>query len=433
MSKLVACSGLLKAWILVWLAIDLGRLGAADWPGWRGPNHDGVCLETNAPLRWSRTENVRWRTALAEPGNSSPIVWGDTVYITQALKEKRALMAFDRRNGRVRWTSGLDAVGVERTRETNPLCSPTPVTDGERIIAWFGSAGLVAFDSSGRQLWRANLGPHQHQFGYASSPVLHEGRVFLNFGPGIQEFVVAIDKRNGKELWRVSSPAPAKYDAYGTWSTPVLTRVDGEPQLLIALRDYFAGLDPATGKVIWFARGLGPQAKSSPVAGEGIAVISGDLRGVELAIRLGGKGDLTETGLVWRESPPRSRISTGIALGGHLYGARANGILDCLELETGESVWEERQKGAGANSAIWASPILVGNRLYVVNQGGDTVILRAEPQFRIDAINRLGETCNATPAIAYGDLFLRTWNALWCIQPAPTTTNPPPTAVSATR
>lgn len=392
---------------------------AADWPTWRGPFGTGVSIETNAPLKWSRTQNVRWRTVLPEPGNSTPIVSGDTVYLSQSIGNRRTVMGLDRRTGKVRWTYGVESQGPERTHRVNPFCASSPVTDGDRIIAWFGSAGLVAFDKSGKGQWRTQLGRQNHQFGYASSPVLHRDRVYLNFGPGDREFVVAVDSRTGQVLWQADSPTPGADDTYGTWSTPQVARVGDRDQLVVALRDHLAGYDLETGTNLWFSRGLGLQAKSSPIVADNVAMVSGDLRGAELAVRLGGTGDVTDSHRLWREVPPRSRIATGIALGGHLYGAQANGLLDCVSIATGDRVWAERQPGAGANSAIWSSPILVGNLLYVINQGGDTVTYHASTNFHSVAVNSLGETCNASLALAHGDFFIRTWNALWCIRGSP--------------
>ncbi len=391
---------------------------AADWPGWRGPRANGVCPETNAPLHWSRTQNVRWIHRLPEPGNSTPIVWGDTIFLTQSLGTQRALIAINRRSGRARWTVGEESGTAERTERSNPYCSPSPVTDGERVFCWFGSVGLVAYGFDGRKAWHAELGPQRHQFGHGASPILHENRVILSFGPGAREFVVALDARTGAELWRVAGPQPGNDDTYGTWSTPFVTEVGRTTQVLVALRDYFAGLDPATGSEIWHARGLGLQAKSSPIADGRTALISGDLRGAEIAVRLGGRGDVTETHRLWKENPPRRRVASGIVVDGLVYGAQANGLIDCVDLESGDIVWAERMSGAGANGAIWASPILVGDRLYVHNQGGDTAIVVASPRFRQLAVNSIGEPGNASPVVAYGDLFLRTHLALWCIREA---------------
>lgn len=404
---------------------------AANWPSWRGPQYLGVSQETNAPVKWGRNENIRWRTSMESDGHSSPIVWDETVYITDSFRGRRRVVAFDRKNGKARWNVGVEALSASKTSLHNPFAAASPVTDGIRIVAWFGSEGLHAWDLEGTRLWSLDLGPQRHQWGYGSSPVLLGDRIYLNFGPGAEEFIVAVDARSGRELWRTRGPEEPAEDTYGTWSSPLPIRVGDQPQLLVALRNYFAGLDPNTGDEIWRCGGMGLQAKASPLFANGIAMISGDLKGAEIAVKLeaGVRGELTETRRLWRESPPRSRIATGVIRDGLVYGARANGVLDCVSLETGEALWEERQPGAGAHSAVFASPILVGNHVYYVNQGGDTMIVEASPEFRLVAVNQLGEKCNASPAIAHGDLFLRTFSTLWCIR-FPIPTNAPGAAPS---
>ena len=266
------------------------NLSAANWPAWRGADGDGLCTETNVPLRWSPTENICWRTPLPEPGNSTPVVWNDHIFVTQNIGSRRSLMCFGRARGDLLWTAGVEVTARERSWHENPYCSPSPVTDGQRVICWFGSGGVVAYNFAGQELWRLDLGRHDHQYGYGSSPVLHGDLCFLNFGPGEREFVVAIDKYTGRELWRAVSPAPGRDDTLGTWSTPLLTTFAGRPQLVVALRDYLAALDPKTGKELWRCTGLGPQAKTSPVAGEGVVILSGDVQSAELAVKLGGGG-----------------------------------------------------------------------------------------------------------------------------------------------
>lgn len=406
---------------------------AADWPSWRGPGYLGISSETNAPIAWGRNENVRWRVTLESRGNSSPIVWKDSVYLTDSHQGRRRLLAFDRLTGKARWNAGIEARTASLTIRHNPFASASPVTDGQRVVAWFGSEGLHAWNVDGDRLWTLDLGPQRHRWGYGSSPVLVDDRVYLNFGPGAEEFIVAVDARNGREVWRTRGPVASAEDTYGTWSSPLPIRVGDRPQLLVALRDYFAGLDLSSGEEIWRCGGLGLQAKASPVHGNGIAAMSGDLKGAEIAVRLDpdARGDITETHRLWREVPPRSRIASGVVLGGRVYGARLNGILDCVSLEEGEVLWEERPPGAGGNSAVWASPIAVGNLIYFVNQGGDTVIVEASPTYRLVGVNSLGETCNASPAVAYGDLFLRTFTTLWCIR-SPAATNAPAPAAPRT-
>jgi outer membrane protein assembly factor BamB len=407
-----------KTLVLAALCIQAWTHSAtADWPAWRGPHGDGITTEIHLPLHWSTNENVRWRVPLPEPGNSTPIVWGTRVFVTQPLAEgnRRALMCFDRADGRLLWQTGVAVEGRERTHETNPYASASPVTDGERVVCWFGSAGLVAYDFDGNELWRTDLGRHDHRFGYGGSPVIHGDYVFLNFGPGRSEYLVAVDKRTGKELWRHESPTPGQDDISGTWSTPFVVEWEAATQVISALRDDLAALDPATGSVIWRTPAFGNQAKASPVAGEGIVVLSGDLNSVEVAVRLGGRGEVTDTQVLWRRSPPKRRVATGVIHDGHIYGVQTIGIADCVKLDTGEVVWEERLTGSGANNAVWSSPVLAGERIYVMNQSGDTFVYRVDTRFEVLAVNSLGERSNSSVAPSNGELFLRTHAALWCI------------------
>jgi outer membrane protein assembly factor BamB len=397
-------------------------LHAANWPSWRGPHGNGISAEKNLPTRWSTNENVRWRVPLPEAGNSTPIVWGDRIFVTQpvAKENRRTLMCFDRKNGKLLWQSGVEVKGEERTHETNPFASGSPVTDGERVIAWFGSGGLACYDFAGKELWRTDLGKHDHIFGYGGSPVLHGDLCFLNFGPGEREFLVAVNRKTGKEVWRHESPTPATNDIHGTWSTPLIAEWNGRTELISALRGQLAGHDPKTGKVLWQATNFGIQAKTTPLAGEGVVVISGDLKSAEIAVRLGGSGDVSTSHLLWRKDPPKRRVGTGIIYKGHYFGAQTPGLADCVELKTGKIVWEERLRGSGANNAVWSSPVLSEDKLYIVNQNGDVFVLRAGDKFEVVAMNSLGERSNASVVPSDGELFLRTHQALWCIGSADT-------------
>lgn len=411
----------LPALLLLLLLLPALPLAAEDWPAWRGPRGDGWSAETNAPVEWTRTSNIRWRTPLPEPGNSSPIVWRDTVYVTQALGGRRALVAFARNNGKQRWIAGATVSGRERSDRDNPPAAASPATDGERVVCWFGGAGLFAYDLQGNELWRLDLGRVESAGGYRSSPVLHGDLVFLNFGPGGREFIVAADKRTGREVWRVEAETKGADDLYGTWSTPLVITHDGRAQLLVALRNHFAALEPASGEEIWRSTGHGLHARTSPVAGDGIALLSGDLRGAEIAVQLGGAGNVTVSHRLWRENPPRRRAATGVIVHGHCYGARMDGVLDCITLDEGNEAWAGRPEGPGRYTAIWASPVYLGaaGLIYFVNQGGDTVVIRADPKrLEVVAINPLGETINASPAFSGGQIFLRSHTGLWCVEAA---------------
>lgn len=390
---------------------------SGNWPTWRGPNADGISPETNLPTRWSTKENVLWRTPLPEPGNSTPVVWGQHIFLTQPIADgdRRTLICIDRDSGRVLWQSGVQVATRERTHKTNPYASGSPVTDGERVICWFGSGGLAAFDFGGRELWRTDLGRHDHRFGYGGSPVLNGDLVFLNFGPGSREFVVAVNKKTGEEVWRHESSIPGEDDIYGTWSTPFIAKWEGGAQLISALRGELAGLDPQSGRMLWHTPAFGVQAKSSPVAGEGIVVMSGDMESSELAVRLGGQGNVTDTHVLWKRSPAKRRVGTGIIHDGNIYSVQTSGIADCVKLETGEVVWEERLRGSGANNAVWSSPVLAGGKIYIMNQVGDVIVYQTGAKFEVLSLNSMGERSNSSVVPSDGKLFLRTHEALWAI------------------
>ena len=390
---------------------------AADWPAWRGPLGTGISSEKDILTTWGPEKNVRWRIALPEPGNSTPIVAKGRVFLTQAEGAQRNVLCFHRADGKLLWKSGIELAAAERTHETNPYASSSAVTDGERVIAWFGSGGLVGYDLDGKELWRTDLGAHDHKFGYGSSPVIHGDLCFLNFGPGVREFLVAVDKRTGKEVWRHTSPVPGGEDVFGTWSTPLIVETTGRVELISALRGELAGLDPRTGRVYWQVTNWGTQAKSSPVAGDGVVVLTGDYepKTTEVAVRLGGDGDVSDTHVLWRIQPPRRRVGTGVIHDAHFYGTRAGGFVDCIELKTGKVVWDERLPATGSTTAIWSSPVLVDGKLYIINQGGDGFVVRAAPKYELLATNALGEKTNSSIVVSDGEIFLRTYQALWCL------------------
>lgn len=412
------CAGFLPAVVaLIMAVVSPPMASTADWPAWRGPLGNGISSEQGLLTTWGPEKNVRWRMTLPEPGNSTPIVAKGRVFLTQAEGKHRNVLCVDRADGKLLWKSGIEMAADERTHETNPYASSSPVTDGERVIAWFGSGGLVAYDLDGKELWRTDLGAHDHKFGYGSSPVIHGDLCFLNFGPGVREFLVAVDKRTGKEVWRHTSPVPGVEDVFGTWSTPLIVEFAERTELISALRGELAGHDPKNGQVFWRVTNWGTQAKSSPVAGEGIVVLTGDYepKTTEVAVRLGGTGDVSESHVLWRIQPPRRRVGTGVIHAGHIYGTRAGGFVDCVELTTGKVVWDERLPATGSTSAIWSSPVLVDGKLYLVNQGGDGFVVRAAPKYELLATNAMKEKTNSSIVVSDGEIFLRTHQALWCL------------------
>ena len=400
---------------------------AAPWPGWRGADGSGICAETDLPLKWSATGQVKWKTALPEWGNSTPVVWGERIFITQAVGDERLVICYAREDGKELWRGGAGNVAKEPTHQTNPYCSASPATDGERVYAWFGSAGLYCFDVSGKQLWHRDLGEHRHEWGYSSGPVLHDGLCYLNFGPGPRAALLAFDKLCGTEVWR-QDPGPvkvtmprndgfgAKDGVVGSWGVPLLINSGESEELIMAWPEKVMGYAPKTGEVLWQSGGLNPLVYSTPVFGGGVLIAMGGYGGSTVALRPGGRGDVTESHRVWHELRDSGHIGTGVIREGHLYIQTMNGIVECVELRTGKKIWKERLKGVGGPSESWSSPVLSGDRLYLVNQGSNCFVLRASPVFEVLAHNPLNDgLTNASPAISDGNIFIRTHAHLWCI------------------
>jgi outer membrane protein assembly factor BamB len=412
-------------------------VSAANWSGWRGPEGTGVSLDENLPETWGTNQNVRWRVPLPGPGNASPIAWGSRVFIAQAIKseKRRAVICFDRADGRRLWQAGVIYGENEPTQENNPYCSATPATDGQRVVASFGSAGLYCYDMDGKERWHRDLSKMNHVWGNASSPVLYGDYCILNFGPDPKARLIAVDSLDGHTRWEVQPPKvdPGEHPPAGggtggpggvgegppggTWSTPLIVRTTQRDELVMAFPGCLTGYEPLTGRQLWLSRGIEGWVFTTPVWGDGaiVALSSGALGGTILAVRPGGDGDVTGRGRVWRLDHLKSQsIGSGVIHNGFLYLIAENGAASCLELKTGDRVWEARLKGPGAKTSSWASMLLAGGRIYVPNQSGDVFVLRAGPRLELLATNSVNEPTNASLAASDGDLFLRTDRSLWC-------------------
>jgi outer membrane protein assembly factor BamB len=398
-------------------------LDAADWPVFRGPQRNGESKDTRIPLEWGPDKNVRWKATLPGPGNSSPIVVGERVFLTCAQDKqgtRRSVICFDRADGRVLWSKTVIYEEREPTHETNPYCASTPASDGKVVIAWHGSAGLHCYDFAGNEIWKTDLGRFRHIWGYAASPVIHGDRVYLNCGPGARSFVVCVDKLDGKIVWQTDEPG-GKDDGgpnwLGSWSTPRVTTVDGQEQLLVFQSERVNAYDLATGKIVWFHTGAGPLAYTDVVAGDvegtgAVGVALAGYGGMGVGFKLGGSGDTTATHRLWQSTAkPPQRIGTGILRGRYLYLPDEPGI-ECLDVVTGKQVWTHRERGQN----FWASLVAAGDRIYATTQQGKTFVFAADPsEFKLLATNALGERINATPAISGEEIFVRTWQNLYCI------------------
>jgi outer membrane protein assembly factor BamB len=413
--------------LLTALAIASTGVWADDWPQFRGPNAAGQSAELDLPLEWSATKNVRWRTELPGPGNSSPIVARGQVFVTVATDEgrQRHLLAFDRAAGQLLWDRAAPFLGEEPTHETNPACASSPASDGERVFVWHASAGLHCYDYRGEPVWSQDLGRFEHIWGHAASPIVVGDLVVINCGPGVRSFVAAFDRRTGERRWQHDEPGGAsgleepqagEPPAWiGSWSTPVVATIDGSTQLLLSLPRRVAAFDVERGTVLWECGGLSDLVYTSVVLGDGAAIAASGYHGPAIGFRLGGaRGDVTETHRMWEatEGIPQ-RIGSGAIVGEHLYQANEPGIAQRIEVRTGREVWKERLPGG----PVWGAIVEGAGRLYVTNQQGETLVWRPNPErLEILSVNPLGEPSNSTPALADGEIFLRTAKALYCIQ-----------------
>lgn len=397
---------------------------AGNWPAWRGDAAgSGITTEKNLPLEWSTERNIRWRAALPERGNSTPVVWGERVFITQAIEaeNRRTLMCFHRSDGRLLWQKGVVYSEPERTHKSNPYCSASAVTDGERVIVSFGSAGLACYDMDGRELWRRDLGKLDHIWGNASSPVLYGDLCIHYHGPADKASLLALDKKTGKTVWKFDEPAwdtkdrtdgfKGKSDGVtGSWSTPLIIKAGKRDELIMSFPMEVRAFDPKTGAELWRCAGLNPLVYDSAMAGNGTVVAMGGYYGNSLAVKAGGKGDVTGKRL-WHQVRAKGGIGTGVIKDGRIYFG--SGQVACQELATGNDVWE--QKIPGVKGGSWSSMLLAGDRIYLPFQSGDIAVFKFSPKFELIAVNSLKEKSNSSLAASNGELFFRTEKTLWCI------------------
>lgn len=402
----------MKTWLtLSFVLLGLGSLSAADWPAWRGPTGQGFCDEKDVPVTWSGKQNVKWKVPLAHQGNSTPVIWGQRLFLTQADKDglTRSLLCFDRKSGEKLWQRDVSYEQKERNWNANWYCNASPVLDGERVVVSFSSAGMYCFDYDGKELWkRTDLGHWDHAFGSGSSPLIYGDLAILWCGPNEKgrNFLLAVNKRTGETVWEHN-------EKNGSWGTPLLTKIDGQDQLLLATTPALKGLDPKVGQELWLCQGLTKYVYTSPLIGNGIAVAMSGYNGAAFAVKVGGTGDITEQRL-WLHPMNIQRVGSGMVVGDHAYIVEENGVPHCYDLKTGEQVWEFDKRPNGGTT--WGSMVHAEGRLYVLMRNGTTLVFAAQPKYELLATNTLeGESTNSSLAISNGDIFIRTFRHLYCI------------------
>jgi outer membrane protein assembly factor BamB len=425
----------------------------SNWPQWRGPRLDGSNPTAKSlPVTWSTTDNVKWRAPLPSWSAATPIVWENTVFVTSAeqgfhepkkyrpgqpvtasdaedsrassgLPDKIFLIAVNRNDGSMRWQRVVSH-GNRIYRKQN-MASPSPVTDGISVWIITGLGILTCLDFEGNEVWRRDIqkdhGPFGLSHGYASSPLLHGNRLYIQVLHGKKtddpSYVFAVDKKSGKTVWKVVRPSDAQYESPDSYSTPALVRVAGKLQLVISGGDYVTGHDLETGLELWRMGGFNPHQErfyrtiaSSLVVGDSVYTTS--TRGKPfIAFRAGGNGDITATNLVWKNDMG-SDVPTPTTDGKRIYVVADRGIMACLDAKTGALVWDRQRIEPGTYSA---SPLLADGKLYVTNEDGATTVLQAGDEFKILAVNRLNSHTLASPVAAGDQIFLRTADYLYCL------------------
>lgn len=403
--------------------------GASEkWASWRGDAlGSGRITSQDLPREWGKDKNVKWRVALPEEGNSTPVIWGDRIFVTQpdSSDQSRNLYCFSRSEGALLWKKGLIYTAEERTHKANPYCSASPAVEDGLVVVSHGSAGVVAYDHEGSELWKRDFGAIDHVWGNSTSPVFFGDLVIHYHGPAENAVLYGLNKQTGETVWEWKEPSwdvEGRTDGFrdrsdsgviGSFSTPILVETDDRFELVMSFPKELKAFAPATGEVLWTCQGLNPLVYTSPVYDNGIVVAMGGYHGNSIGVRVGGSGDVTESHRLWQEVRHNGGIGTGIALDGKLYYQDAGGVVFCDDMATGKTIWKDRLPGAGKS---WGSFVIEGEYVYTLSQAGDTVVFRANPEaFEPVAHNELGEETNSSIAASRGELFIRTHEALWCI------------------
>jgi outer membrane protein assembly factor BamB len=413
-----------------------------DWPRWRGPNNDGMA-RGDAPVEWSDTKNVAWKASIPGRGHSSPIIWGGKIFLTTAvptgkvpaadaapqqgrgrgagggagagLEHKFVVLALDRQTGKVIWERVAKAATPHEGYHNRygSFASNTPVTDGRYLYAFFGSRGIYCYDLDGKLIWQKDFPPMKMrlQFGEGSPTVLDGDTLYLKFDQEERSYMLALDKRTGKELWR------ADRNEQSSWSPPLVITHNGRKQVVVSATTAVRSYDPATGKVIWETSGLGSNVIPAPVTHNGfVYVMSGHREPNLLAIRLGREGNLAGTdAIAWSNQRANSYSASPVLYDKKLYFVTDNGTISCLDAITGQPYYQQQR--LPKPYTLKASPVGANGRLYVSTEDGDVVVIRMGEKYEALATNALTDQMFiATPAIAGGSIYLRGQNTLFCIR-----------------
>ena len=443
---------LVRSLIAVLTCLLAGGLFGADpadnWPHWRGPHLDGRSTTArNLPVSWGERENVVWRTRLPSWAAATPVVWEDTVFVTSAQEgftpnkgagmvdsaverlksafnttDQLLLLALRRQDGSIRWRKAIGEGNTFLNKQN--MASPTPVTDGRHVWVMTGLGDLSCLDFEGNLVWKRNISDDYWAFGllfgYASSPVLHHGRLYVQVLHGMKtdepSYLVAVDAASGKTVWQVERPTDAISESPDSYSTPMLVETAGKTRLVVAGGDYLTGHDLDTGREVWRAGGLNPQ-KARNYRTIASALVVRDIVFAPsrvkpfIAFRAGGSGDVSESHRLW-STQHGPDVPTPVSDGERLFIVNDKGITLCLRVADGSEVWGRSRMELGTYSA---SPVLADGKIYATNEEGTTTVIEAGDEFKILATNKLNDYTLASPAVSGEQIFIRTSNYLYCL------------------
>ncbi|HEY0548232.1 MAG TPA: PQQ-binding-like beta-propeller repeat protein [Verrucomicrobiae bacterium] len=385
---------------------------AENWPQWRGPRLDGTSVEKNIPTHWNATSNVVWKTELPGLGHASPIVYGDRVFTISALPEteERVLLCVDRKTGKITWQKSVIKSPLEKKHSLNSHASSTPACDGERVfVSFLDQAQMVvaAYDLGGHQQWMKRPGKFSSMHGFCSSPVLFEDKVIVNGDHDGDGYMVALDRKSGRELWRIDRPNKTR-----SYTVPLIRDIDGRTQMILTGTKCTTSYDPNNGKLHWIIDGPTEQFVASPVYSEktGLVYITGGFPDHHiLAIKPDGRGDVTSTKIVWRTNKGVAYVPSPIIEGDYFLVVSDSGVAHCFDAASGKIAWQER---LGEHHA---SLVSAHGLVYFLNDNGVMNVVRPGPTFDRVASNAIGEMTFASPAISDGQLFIRGEKHLFCI------------------
>ncbi|MBN2216919.1 MAG: PQQ-binding-like beta-propeller repeat protein [Pirellulales bacterium] len=389
---------------------------ARNWPRFRGPRADGIAAYENLPTTWDAVsgKNIAWKTPVPLPGNNSPIVWGDRIFLSGADRQRREVYCFDAGSGRLLWTREVPSTppsrsAVPKVEAATGFAAPTMTTDGRRAYAIFANGDVVAVDLAGQIVWSRGLGvPEENMYGYAASLAIYRDRLLIQWDEGTADDklskMIALDAATGKTVWQVPRPVT------GSWASPIVVVHDDRPALVTAADPWVIAYDPADGHELWRAEGIMGDHGVTPVAAGGLVQV-GNEYGEWLAIRLGGAGNVTETHIAWRGEDGLPDTVSPLASGGLLLLTTSSGVLTCYDALSGEMLWDH-----DFETQITSSPTAVGRLAYVFAKNGKSFVLEpSRDECKIIAENDLGESCVTSPAVQNGRIYIRTKKHLMAI------------------